>query len=60
MLSLSSGREVNVCRLPAGQPFFQNLVSTIIRKGMVEEFNAQVGADLVVGFMALPWWPRAC
>ena len=31
-----------LCHLPAGQPFFKNLVSTIIRKGMVDEFNAQV------------------
>ena len=37
--------EGEFCHLPAGQPFFQNLVSTIIRKGMVDEFNPQVSAD---------------
>ncbi len=32
---------------PAGQPFFQNLVATIIRKGMVDEFNAQVSVKFL-------------
>lgn len=41
----SALEEGEFCHLPAGQPFFQNLVSTIIRKGMVDEFNPQVSAD---------------
>ena len=40
--------------VPAGRPFLENLVSLIIRNGMLDAFDAQVSADNLQASMVSP------